>query len=203
MPPVEIPPLRVKPVTLVRRDVRLEPLALEHSPALAEIGLEPAIWRYLLYGEVDSPEKMQAFIADLLERQAQGTDLPFVVVHLPSGRLAGCTRYMDIRNLEIGGTWYGLAYQRTSVNSEAKYLLLRHAFENLGVVRVQFKTDLLNVRSQVAIERLGAVREGVLRQHMLRPDGTLRSSVYYSILAAEWPGVKEHLEGFLAQSSSG
>ena len=161
MPPVEIPPLRVKPVTLVGRDVRLEPLALEHSPTLAEIGLEPAIWRYLLYGEVDSPEKMQAFIADLLERQAQGTDLPFVVVHLPSGRLAGCTRYMDIRpdhrNLEIGGTWYGLAYQRTSVNSEAKYLLLRHAFENLGVVRVQFKTDLLNVRSQVAIEMVRCV----------------------------------------------
>ncbi len=143
MPPVEITPPRVEPVTLVGSVVRLEPLALEHSPALAEIGLEPSIWRFMLYGEVNSPEKMQAFVTDLLERQAQGTDLPFVVVHLPSGRLAGCTRYMDIRpdhrNLEIGGTWYGLAYQRTAVNSEAKYLLLRHAFETLGVVRVQLK----------------------------------------------------------------
>lgn len=197
---------QVTPVTLQGTRVSLEPLAAAHIPGLVEVGLEPSIWRHLLYGDVDSPERMRAFVEDLLARQAQGTDLPFVVIHQPSGKLAGCTRYLDIqptnRALEIGGTWYGLEYQRTAVNTESKYLLLRHAFEILGAVRVQFKTDELNLRSQIAIERLGAVREGVLRHHMIRPDGTLRSSVYYSILAPEWPAVKQRLEGFLASHNS-
>lgn len=205
MPP-DRPDFRVTPVTLEGMVVRLEPLSREHISGLVEIGLEPSIWRHLLYGDVNSPEKMRLFVEDLLARQARGTDLPFVVVHRPTAKLAGCTRYLDIqpgnRALEIGGTWYGLAFQRTAVNSESKYLLLRHAFETLGAVRVQFKTDILNLRSQVAIERLGAVREGVLRDHMIRPDGTLRSSVYYSILAAEWPAVKQRLEGFLASQPS-
>lgn len=191
----------IEPVTLEGRVVRLEPLQPGHTPGLLQVGQAPGIWEHMLYGQVDSLEKMQAFVQELLERQQRGTDLPFTVVHRPSGRIAGCTRYLDIqphnRALEVGGTWYGLEFQRTAVNSEAKFLLFEYAFERLGAVRVQLKTDLNNTRSQQAIERLGAVREGVLREHMLRPDGSRRSSVYYSILDSEWPAVKARLRGFL------
>ncbi|MFM8320705.1 MAG: GNAT family N-acetyltransferase, partial [Chloroflexota bacterium] len=120
-----------------------------------------------------------------------------------TGLALGCTRYLDIRpahrGVEIGGTWYGAAYQRTGVNTEAKYLLLQHAFETWGCVRVQLKTDLRNQRSQRAIERLGAVREGVIRNHMVLPDGSLRHSVIYSILDSEWPAVKLRLEALMAR----
>jgi RimJ/RimL family protein N-acetyltransferase len=133
-----------------------------------------------------------------LAQQALGTDLPFTVFHQESGRIAGGTRYLDIqrrnRGLEIGGTWYGVEYQRTGVNTECKYLLLRHAFETLGCHRVQLKTDLRNVRSQTAIERIGGIKEGVLRENVVMPDGYLRSTVMYSILEQEWPAVKAHLE---------
>ncbi|HKY52696.1 MAG TPA: GNAT family protein, partial [Anaerolineales bacterium] len=122
----------------------------------------------------------------------------FVVIHLASGRVAGATRYLNIishdRGLEIGGTWYGPEFQRTAVNTECKYLLLQHAFETLGCIRVQLKTDSRNERSQKAIERIGAVKEGVLRNHMILPDGYYRHSVYYSILDTEWPNVKRRLE---------
>ncbi len=134
-------------------------------------------------------------------RQAAGTDLPFAVIQLASGRVAGATRFMEIRpehrGLEIGGTWYGLEFQRTVVNTECKYLLLRHAFEVLGAIRVQFKADVRNERSWRAIERLGAKREGILRNHMILPDGVIRDSVYYSIIDSEWPGVKQRLEDML------
>lgn len=188
----------IRPVVLTGRVVRLEPLAEAHVPDLAAIGLEPSIWQHMLYGDVDSRDKMLGFVRDLLVRQARGTDLPFAVVHMPSACAIGCTRFMEIRaehrGLEIGGTWYGLAYQRTVVNTESKYLLLQHAFEAWECIRVQFKTDLRNQRSQQALERIGAVREGVLRNHIIRPDGTVRDSVYYSILASEWPAVKVSLE---------
>jgi RimJ/RimL family protein N-acetyltransferase len=191
----------IQPVTLTGRFVRLEPLRLEHLEGLCQVGLEPSIWEHMLYGKVESPLKMQAFIEDLLERQARGSDLPFTVIHLGDQRPAGCTRYLnidpEIPALEIGGTWYGLAYQRTVVNTECKFLLLRHAFETLGVRRVQFKTDVNNKRSQIALERIGAQREGILRKHMLRPDGSLRSSVYYSLLPEEWPSVKARLQAML------
>lgn len=181
--------------------VRLEPLAETHIVDLCEVGLYPSIWEYMLYGSINNEMEMRQFVLDLLERQTQGSDLPFAVIFKSSGKAIGCTRYLDIqpynRCLEIGGTWYGLDYQRTAVNTEAKYLLLRHAFEVLGAVRVQLKTDLNNIRSQIAIERLGAVCEGVLRNHMRRPDGSFRSSVYYSILREEWPEVKIRLAGFL------
>lgn len=193
--------MNIHPVTLTGRRVRLEPLAEAHVPDLAAVGLDPDIWRYMLYGDIDNEEKMLGFVRDLLARQARGTDLPFAVISQESGRAIGCTRYLDIRprdrGLEIGGTWYGRAYRRTAVNTECKYLLLRHAFEVLGCIRVQFKTDLRNERSQRAIERLGAVREGVLRNHMITPDGTVRHSVYYSIIDAEWPTVKARLEAWL------
>jgi len=193
--------MNVEPLTLTGRVVRLEPLSEEHVPALALAGRDPGIWQYMRYGVVDSEDKMRDLVQYLLRQQAKGDDLPFTVFHLADQCAVGMTRYMDIRPadraVEIGGTWYAPAYQHTAVNTECKYLLLRHAFETLGCIRVQLKTDLRNERSQRAIERLGALREGVLRDHMLLPDGTVRSSVYYSILASEWPAVKARLEDML------
>lgn len=196
--------MNVVPVTLTGRFVRLEPLSEQHTLDLAQAGADENIWLYMPYGPVTTEAQMRAWIRDLLERQRRGDDLPFAVIHLASGRAVGATRYMDIRRehrgLEIGGTWYGVAYQRTAVNTESKYLLFRHAFETLGCIRVQLKTDVRNERSQRAIERLGAVREGVLRNHMILPDGYVRSSVLYSVIAEEWPQVKRGLEEKLART---
>ena len=157
------------------------------------------------YGAVESQADLLRWVKHLLALQQRGTDLPFAVISLESGKAIGATRYLNIdredRNLEIGGTWYGAAYQRTAVNTESKYLLLDHAFEHLECIRVQLKTDLRNLRSQHAIERLGAVREGVLRDHVILEDGYVRSSVYYSILLHEWPTVKAHLEALLSAHS--
>jgi len=193
----------VEPVVLMGNYVRLEPLSEAHIPGLTIAGGDSSIWRYMLYGDVNSEEKMMEWVRDMLSRKAAGTDQPFVVIHLASGKVAGATRYMDIRpahrGLEIGGTWYGMEYQRTPVNTECKYLLLRHAFEVLGCIRVQIKTDARNERSQKAIERIGAVREGVLRNHMILEGGIYRDSVYYSIIESEWMGVKERLEKMLAR----
>ena len=195
-------PLTVAPTILVGRTVRLEPLSLSHVPDLTVAGQDEAIWRYMPYPKMHTEASMRAWVADLLQRQGLGGDLPFAVYHLADQRAIGATRYMDIqpanRGLEIGGTWYGAAYQRTAVNTESKYLLLRHAFDDLGFIRIQLKTDLRNERSQAAIARLGGMREGVLRENMIMPDGYHRSSVYFSILAAEWPAVKAKLEARLA-----
>lgn len=191
----------VEPVILTGNLVRLEPLIRDHALELAEAGSNPSIWKFMIYGEVTSAEKMTAWIDDLLLRKAQGTDQPFAVRHLPSGKLAGATRFMEIRpqhrSLEIGGTWYGLDYQRTGVNTETKYLLLKYAFESLGCIRVQLKADSRNQKSLDAIERLGAVREGTLRNHMILADGVIRHSVFFSIISEEWPMVKEKLESKL------
>lgn len=192
----------VQPVTLIGRWVRLEPLRPEHAEALWPQADEPEIWRYMPYGEVNSLDKLRTVIEDLLGRQARGTDLCFAVFDDVTGAAAGMTRYMTIdrpnRSLEIGGTWYGKSYRRTAMNTECKYLLMKHAFEVLGCIRVQLKTDLRNERSQRAIERLGAVREGVLRKHMIMPDGYQRSSVMYSVIDDEWPAVKARLERLLS-----
>jgi RimJ/RimL family protein N-acetyltransferase len=189
--------MNLKPVTLTGKVVCLEPLSLVHVSDLTAAGQDEGIWKFMRYGVVNTEEKMGKMVSSLLAGQARGTDLPFAVIHQASGKAAGMTRYMNIevenRALEIGGTWYGVDYQRTGVNTECKYLLLQHAFEVLDCVRVQIKTDARNERSQRAIERIGAVREGVLRDHMILPDGTIRSSVYYSVLNREWPAVKEHL----------
>jgi RimJ/RimL family protein N-acetyltransferase len=189
--------MNLQPVTLIGNIVRLEPLRLEHAPGLVAVASDEGIWTYMRYGPVTTQEKMEHFIQDLLAMQARRTDMPFTVFYLADHSPVGMTRYMNIEPvnnaLEIGGTWYAPQYQRTGVNTECKFLLLQHAFEVLGVNRVQIKTDLRNDRSQRAIERIGAVREGVLREHMVLPDGYVRSSVFYSILASEWPGVKEHL----------
>jgi RimJ/RimL family protein N-acetyltransferase len=190
--------MEVKPVVLMGKHVRLEPMNREHVAGLAEIGVGQTFWDFMVYGNIITVDDMRNWVLDLLARAEQGTDLPFVVIHLASNRVAGATRYLNIvpkdRGLEIGGTWYGLEFQRTSANTECKYLLLRHAFETLGCIRVQLKTDLRNERSQKAIERIGAVKEGVLRNHMILPDGRVRHSVFYSILDTEWPEVKERLE---------
>ena len=193
----------ITPVVITGRVVRLEPRSETHVPNLAAVGQDDDLWAYIPYPPVHSQADMLAQVRNLLARQASGADLPFAVVHLATGRAIGASRYLNIepanRGLEIGGTWYGRAYQRTAVNTECKYLLLSHAFDQLGCIRVQLKTDLRNERSQRAIERLGAVREGVLRHHMIMPDGHLRNSVYYSILAEEWTGVKARLESMLGR----
>ncbi len=193
----------VSPTTFVGKHVRLEPLSEAHVAGLAEIGVGQDFWKFMLYGDMKTEEDMRRWVKDMLARQARGTDLPFAAIDLASGRVAGATRYLNIdppnRGLEIGGTWYGLEFQRTAVNTECKYLLLKHAFETLGCIRVQLKTDSLNVRSQRAIERIGAKKEGVLRNHLILSDGRYRDSVFYSIIASEWAEVKRRLEEMLAR----
>ena len=195
--------MNIMPITLTGQFVRLEPLSMDHLQDLCLVGLDDEIWRYMVYGWVRSEQDMRNWIAEILKRQEKGTDLPFAVIDLKSGKAIGATRYMEIRakdrGLEIGGTWYGRAYQRSVVNTECKLLLLQHAFEGLGCIRVQFKTDLRNIRSQKAIERIGATKEGIFRNHMILPDGTIRHSVYYSIIVEEWQSVKAHLIGLLSK----
>ena len=195
--------MHVLPVTLMGNWVRLEPLSLEHVPGLAAIGLDDSIWQYMPYGLMHNEADIRGWVLGILKLASEGSDVPFAVIDLGSNCVAGATRYMEIRphhrGLEIGGTWYGAAYRRTRVNTESKYLLLQHAFETLHCIRVQLKTDSRNERSQRAIERLGAVREGLLRNHLILPDGHVRDSIYYSILDSEWPAVKIRLEELLAR----
>ncbi len=182
--------------------VALEPLAARHAPELAAISADPSIWA-VTSDRAETPAEIDAYIERALAEREAFTSFPFAVRHLASGRLAGSTRYMNYapahRRVEIGGTWYGVEFQRTAVNTECKYLLLRHAFEVLELNRVELKTDLLNTRSQTAIERIGAKREGVLRQHMITVTGRVRDTVYFSILREEWPAVegrfRERLRG--------
>ncbi len=195
--------MEVTPVTLTGKHVRLEPLSEEHVPGLTAIGIDDEIWRLMPYGPMRGEDDIRRWVRLILQRAGGGTDVPFVVIHLRSGRVAGATRYMEIRpehfGLEIGGTWYGAEFRRTAVNTECKFLLLAHAFEVLHCIRVQLKTDARNVRSARAIERIGATREGTLRNHMVLPDGTVRDSVYFSILDSEWPAVKARLESMLSR----
>ena len=190
--------MNIQPVTLSTPLVRLEPLTEAHVADLAAVGLVECIWRYMRYGNIQTEAQMLAWVRLLLAWQEAGNDLPFAVIWRPTGRAVGCTRYMNInrehRAVEIGGTWYGLEYQGTLVNPACKYLLLMHAFETLGCIRVQFKADRRNERSQRALESIGAVKEGILRNHMLLEDGYLRDSVFYSILPGEWPAIKARLE---------
>jgi N-acetyltransferase len=190
--------MEVKSVVLQGKYVRLEPMGEAHIPGLAEIGVGQDFWDFMLYGKMETEADMANWVREILSRAEKGGDLPFAVIHLASGRVAGATRYLNImpqdRGLEIGGTWYGPEFQRTAVNTECKYLLLQHAFETLGYIRVQLKTDLRNEPSQKAIERIGAKKEGVLRNHMILPDGRYRHSVFYSILDTEWLEVKNRLE---------
>ncbi|TET31332.1 MAG: N-acetyltransferase [Anaerolineales bacterium] len=196
--------MTIQPVRLIGSIVRLEPLSEAHVPDLAIAGQDESIWQFLPYGNINTEVKMSEHVKMLLAREARGADLPFVAVLLESNKPIGCSRYLEIREdhraLEIGGTWYGRAYQRSGVNTECKYLLLKHAFETLGCIRVQFKTDARNQRSQKSLERIGAVKEGTLRKQMITADGQVRDSIYYSIIESEWPSVKANLEEKLERS---
>ncbi|MBZ5545879.1 MAG: GNAT family N-acetyltransferase [Acidobacteriia bacterium] len=193
--------MTIDPVTLEGQFIRLEPLSMAHHAGLVEAGLDEAIWRYMPQ-TMRTPDDMRAFIEAALETQATGAALPFATIDLASGSAIGSTRFFNIdrahRRLEIGWTWLGLAWQGTAANTEAKYLMLRHAFETLECIRVEFKTDSLNERSRAALLRIGAIQEGTFRNHMIMPDGRLRHSVYYSLIASEWPEVKARLEQKLA-----
>ncbi len=190
--------LAIAPVTLEGAAVRLEPLSTHHAEPLFRAAQDGDIWRYMPQNLSSSVERMERWIEDALAAQSVGTDLPFTIVSSSSDGVVGSTRYLNIsrrdRGLEIGWTWLGAEARRTAVNTECKYLLLRHAFDSLGAIRVQLKTDSRNERSQRAIERLGAVREGVLRKQMIMEDGYQRDTVMYSILDTEWPLVRERLE---------
>jgi len=192
----------IEPVILEGRGVRLEPLTLEHVDALCDFGLDQDIWRWMPYA-VRAPQEMRDYVQFVLKAQAEGTSLPFATRERASNLVVGSTRFMNIdranRRVEIGGTFIAPRWQRTFVNTEAKYLMLRHAFEKWGCIRVEFKTDSLNERSRKAILRLGAKEEGTFRNHMIMPDGRFRHSVYYSILDSEWPDVKRNLEARLSR----
>ena len=182
--------------------VRLEPLTFEHHAALCEVGLDPELWQWIPY-RATTAEEMLGYIQGALKDQAAGIALPFATVERSTGRVIGSTRYMNIdmanRRVEIGATWIAKPWQRTAINTEAKYLMLRHAFETLGCVRVELKTDALNEKSRNAILRIGAKEEGTLRRHMLTWTGRLRDTVYFSILDSEWPHVKAALEAKLTR----
>jgi RimJ/RimL family protein N-acetyltransferase len=187
--------MNIEPVTLEGRWVRLEPLAARHAGDLTTAADDTEIWRYMP-ATLMLAEQLQRWLETTLAAQAAGAVLPFAIVERATDRAIGSTRYLSIvpqdRGIEIGWTWLARAAWRTPINSECKYLLLRHAFEALGCIRVQLKTDRRNERSRRAIERIGAQFEGILRNHMIMPYG-LRDSAYYSIIDSEWPGVKANL----------
>jgi N-acetyltransferase len=193
--------MNVQPVTLVGTAVRVEPLDASHAEDLYAAAQDPRIWLYMSADPSVSLAAMMDWIRGALELRATGSQMPFAIVDLKTRRAIGSTRYLEIapddRGLEIGWTWLAASAQRTAVNTECKYLLLCHAFEEQGAIRVQLKTDRRNEVSQRAIERLGAVREGVLRKHRIVQHGYQRDSVIYSILDDEWPAVKAGLEARL------
>ena len=185
-----------KPATLEGHGVRLEPLTREHEKALAEAAKDGKLWE-LFFTSVPEPEKTRAYIDAALAGQEKGDMLPWVVRDLKSGAIVGSTRYHDIiapaDRVEIGYTWYAARCQRTHVNTACKLLLFTHGFEALDCKVVGLRTDNFNFRSQRAIEALGAKKDGVIRHHWPRRDGTIRDTVMYSVLAHEWPDVKQHL----------
>ena len=197
--------LPVLPVTLSRTPVRLVPLTLEHEAGLAAAAADGELWT-LRVTSVPAPGETRGYIDHALKMQAEGTRLPFAVLDAASGQVIGSSSYHDIlaavERVEIGYTWYAASTQRSAVNTTAKWLLMQHAFETLGAKVVGWRTDNYNFASQRAIERLGARKDGVIRHHALRRDGTVRDTVIYSLLAGEWPEVKAHLEHQLARHAA-
>ncbi len=193
--------MQVEPVTLQGSFVRLETPAEKHLGDLMIAGQSPEIWPYMTYGPLNSRAEWSEWLRGTLEKMSKGEIIPFVTIRLSDGRAVGMTTYLNISRadygLEIGSTWLAPAAQRKAINTECKYLLLRHAFETLGCIRVQLKTDSRNNQSQRAIERLGAVKEGVLRKHMIVKNGYARDTVMYSIIDTEWPAIKARLEKIL------
>lgn len=188
--------MNIEPVILENEFVRLEPLKLKHLGRLCEVGLVEEIWR-LSPTRIDSPEAMRKYILTALDERKRGVSLPFVIIEKRSRKTVGSTRFGNIdtqnRRAEIGWTWINPVWQRSFVNTAAKFLLLAHAFEVWKCIRVEFKTDVLNRKSRRAILRLGARQEGIFRQHVICDTGRLRDSVYFSILDNEWHNVKENL----------
>jgi RimJ/RimL family protein N-acetyltransferase len=191
-----------EPVTLETPQVRLEPMTLVHVAGLEEAARDGELWN-LRITSVPAPGETEKYVQTALKGRDDGHMLPFVVRDIASGRVIGSTRYHDIvpaiERVEIGYTWYGKSWQRTHVNTTCKLLLLTHAFEALGARLVGWRTDNYNFASQKAIERLGAKKDGVLRHHAMRRDGTVRDTVMYSLTAGEWPEVKAHLHYQLAK----
>lgn len=190
-----------QPVTLSGAHVRLVPLTRDHVPALARVGLDPVLWRWIP-APVTSIDEMRAYVVSALDDQARGLALPFAITDAASGEVIGCTRFgnIDTKNLrvEIGWTWLARSHQRTAANTEAKRLLLVHAFDELGAMRVELKTDALNDQSRAAIGRIGAVQEGIFRKHLVTASGRVRDTVYFSIIDTEWPAVRRTLDERLA-----
>lgn len=193
--------MNLQPVTLEGDVTRLEPLAPAHFAPLCEIGLDPEIWRWMI-NDVRSPEDLRRYLERALQEQREGKSLPFATVERASGKVVGSTRFGNIdppnRRVEIGWTWIARPWQRMAINTEAKYLMLRYAFEIWGCVRVELKTNAMNYRSRAAILRIGAKEEGTLRKHQISERGVSRDTVYFSILDDEWPQVKARLEARMA-----
>ena len=189
----------LEPVTLRGTRAWLVPMELSHASGLLEASRDPAIWAFLPAVPPRTLTDMERMVQDALMEQAQGNSVPFTIIDQETQSIVGSTRFLDIsqahRQAEIGWTWLTPAVWRTRINTECKYLLLHHAFETWNLLRVQLKTDARNERSQHAIERIGGVREGTLRRHRILPDGFVRDSVYYSVIAEEWPSVKARLGG--------
>jgi len=190
----------IAPVTLEGRIVRLESLSLAHVAGLAAVGLEPELWRWIPT-QVANEREMHEYVETALDELRRGVSLPFAIVELKTGRVIGSTRYGNIapehKRLEIGWTWYARDAQRTGANTEAKYLLLTHAFDVLGMHRVELKTDALNEKSRNAILRIGAKQEGIFRRHLVCTSGRVRDTVYFSIIDSEWPAVRERLQSMM------
>lgn len=191
------------PRVLEGRTVRLEPLTTGHLPALARIAFDPDLWQWTMT-RIHNEADLGAYIDEALALQRAGTALPFCLIATSTGEAVGSSRFGNYdaanRRVEIGWSWVARPWQRTSVNAESKLLLLDYAFGEVGCLRVEFKTDALNIRSRGALEKLGARQEGVLRSHMIAAGGRRRDSVYFSILAEEWPEVRRALEARLATS---
>ena len=197
----------IEPVTLTGRNwVVLEPLQADHGPELLEAARDGEVWA-LWYTSVSGPDAIFGYIDAALEMRDKHGAMPFVVRRKSDGRIVGATRYFNVdarnRRLEIGHTWYSRSAQRTGINTEAKLILLKHAFETLGCIAVEFRTHWFNFQSREAIARLGAKQDGVLRNHQLGPNGTLRDTVVFSIIASEWPTVKAHLRWLLNKPRGG
>lgn len=190
-------------ITLEGAQVRLTPLRLEHLDGLCAVGLDGELWKWVPMQVLDR-QAMQAYVELALDEQRRGVSVPFVTTFKDSGQIVGSTRYANISvpdgRLEIGWTWIGKPWQRSPVNTEAKYLMLRQAFEVLGCTRVELKTDGLNAKSRAAILRIGAKQDGILRRHTMTYSGRIRDTVYFSILDDEWPAVKAGLEAKLTRA---
>ena len=197
---MDMPVMDIRPVVLEGRHARLEPLSLAHHEPLAAV-LDPTLLQWFPKPATNAAE-LREFIAASLDDQKRGQALPFATIDRDTGRPVGSTRFGNIdranRRLEIGWTWLGRAWQRTAINTEAKLLMMTHAFEALGAIRVEFKTDALNAQSRAALARLGAVEEGYFRSHMIAADGRIRNSVWFSVVESDWRRVKRDLEGKLA-----